>query len=121
MWTKRFDRQVQNPAGILVFKTELFEAALDFREIQNVFEKPSQPVTFPLNDAEIMSRIVLFQTNGGFAIELHLHQFRQHSDRGQRRAQLVRDVGDETGFYVRELRLPPRAPNEKVSAQQNAE
>ena len=90
-----------------------FEALLpplDAREIEHVIDQPREPLRLHHDDAQILR--VLGCRFGAPA----LHQLGKHADGGERRLQLVRDIGDEIRLLLRERELPARIRHHQPAA-----
>ena len=87
------------------FELILFASLADAREIEDVFDQRSEPATFLDNQAKIIG--LLLRVGNLAAIEAFGHE----SHGGNRRAEFVRDAGDEVGFHLGEALLSiKRAP-----------
>ncbi len=75
-------------------------ARFDPRQVEDVVDQLGEPAALGLDvlavDADLLRRLGLAQPQ----------QLAEHPDRGERRAQLVRDVGDEVALHLRETHRP---------------
>ena len=94
-----FHRLLENHHQALRLAVGLHQARLNARDVENVVDQPAQAIGFVVNHLiELMLRLLI----GCLAVDEHLDI---GLDAGQRRAQLVRDVGDEVVLHLRHFLL----------------
>ena len=93
-----FPRAPDDRVQVERFALDALLLPLEPGEIEHVIDQPREPLGLDHDDAEILRML------GSVAVPI-LHQLGKHADRGQRRLEFVRDVGNEIRLLLRAREL----------------
>src|ERR1700710_2466897 len=86
-------------ADVAALETEGLAPRLDAGEVEDVVDELGQAPALGLDVVAVLARLL------GSAEAAEAEELAEHADGGERRAQLVRDVGDEVVLHLRQLHL----------------
>ena len=94
-----------------ILRVVLFFVDFQFAEIEHIGDQPAQPLAFGQDDLQVMR---LFRRRQPVAVVVQ--HFGVNPDAGQRRLQLMGNVGDETGLLAGQLQLAADQVNQQAAA-----